>query len=160
MCFSSKNYNNIKKHDSFLYLIILSIIISIKLMGIPSSVEKIVDEKNSDQKRYIYFIMKVNNRHSSIEVFENYKVDSQMTIVGENGTITAGEDWWDTGYFEFASSDNLTSVKKYSYNCEGTGFRYILQEISTMLSDGRLKNTKLFEEEMVAATKVLSQLGL
>lgn len=154
------SHDNVEKYNSFLYLITLSIITSIKLIGIPSTVEKIVDDKNSDEKKYIYFVMERNNQHSSIEVFESYNVNSQMIIVGKNGTITASEDWWNTGYFEFTSGGNSTIVKKYSYNCEGTGFRYILQELSTMLANGRLKNTKLFEEEMVAVTNILSQLEL
>ena len=46
---------------------------------------------------------------------------------------SAGE-WWNTGYFEIYELDTCLK-KRYSYNYEGNGMRYILRELLILLRE-------------------------
>ena len=73
-------------------------------------------------------------------------VSDQFRIVGSKGSITVPQDWWNTGYFE-ARLDGQDQLKRFCFNFEGNGLRYLLQEMMIMISDGRRDNARLFPEE-------------
>ena len=73
-------------------------------------------------------------------------VSDQLRIVGTKGSITVPQDWWNTGYFEARLSDQ-EQLKRFCFNFEGNGLRYLLQEMMIMISDGRTDNARLFPEE-------------
>ncbi len=55
-------------------------------------------------------------------------------------------DWWNTGYFE-AKVEGQEFLKRYSFNFEGNGLRYLLQELMIMIRDRRTECTRFFYEE-------------
>ena len=78
-----------------------------------------------------------------------------FTIIGSEGRITVPDDWWNTGYFE-ARLHGADSLKRFCFNFEGNGLRYLLQEMMIMISDKRTDNARLFCGESVALAGMLS----
>ena len=69
-------------------------------------------------------------------------VTSGLTIRGEKGILHIPDDWWNTGYFE--QTDIETGAKKrYCYNYEGSGMRYILRELLIMLRENQVLPIRL-----------------
>ena len=79
-----------------------------------------------------------------------------MEIIGENGSISIPDYWWNTGYFETKLKDSPTP-KRYSFNFDGNGFRYLLQELMIMKKDHRYECTRIFNEESL---KILDMINL
>ena len=81
--------------------------------------------------------------------------DALATIeIGTKGRVTIPGDWWNTGYFE-AKIDDSKGLKRYCFNFEGNGLRYLLQELLIMISDERTECTRLFNEESETLADIL-----
>lgn len=93
-----------------------------------------------DDKFYNNVLLQYSNMFVNIEM--GMAIESGLTIRGEKAAIHIPDDWWNTGYFE--QIDNETGVKKrYCYNYEGSGMRYILRELLIMLREGQLMPIRL-----------------
>ena len=82
-------------------------------------------------------------------------------IIGTRGRITVPNDWWNTGYFE-AKVEGQEFLKRYSFNFEGNGLRYLLQELMIMIRDRRTECTRFFYEEsetLAELLKIIDQRG-
>ena len=77
---------------------------------------------------------------------------------GSNGRVTIPNDWWNTGYFE-ANISGKEFLKRYSFNFEGNGFRYLLQELMIMIRDKRTECTRLFYDESVRIIEILETIN-
>ena len=81
--------------------------------------------------------------------------------IGTRGRITVPGDWWNTGYFE-AKIEGQEFLKRYSFNFEGNGLRYLLQELVIMIRDRRTECTRFFYEEsetLAELLKIINQRG-
>lgn len=58
------------------------------------------------------------------EISKQRSISSRMEIIGTDGVIIIPDEWWYTGYFEMHK--NGEPVKRYSWNFEGNGLRYII----------------------------------
>ncbi len=119
----------------------------LKLLG--TKYTDISSKKVSDAAgNALYHLIRVNysNAVALIEVGERVTVDDNMEIIGDKGKITIPNDWWNTGYFETKLIGN-PNPKRYSFNFEGNGFRYLLQELMIMKRDKRYECTRIFNEE-------------
>ena len=67
------------------------------------------------------------------------------------------DDWWNTGYFKVMKK-GVKKVDRRSFNFEGTGFRYLIQELQIMLRDKRYECNRLTDSEGEAILKVFNQL--
>ena len=106
----------------------------------------------------LYHLININydNAVAMVEVGDRVKVDNTMEIIGENGSISIPDYWWNTGYFETKLKDSPTP-KRYSFNFDGNGFRYLLQELMIMKKDHRYECTRIFNEESL---KILDMINL
>ena len=86
------------------------------------------------------------------------EVEDEMVIIGSNGRVTIPNDWWNTGYFE-ANISGREFLKRYSFNFDGNGFRYLLQELMIMIRDKRTECTRLFYDESVKLLEVLETIN-
>ena len=82
------------------------------------------------------------------------EVEDEMVIIGSNGRVTIPNDWWNTGYFE-ANISGREFLKRYSFNFDGNGFRYLLQELMIMIRDRRTECTRFFYEESETLAELL-----
>lgn len=105
----------------------------------------------------MYHLIKLNydNAVAMIEVGEIVNVDDNLEIIGDKGKITIPNDWWNTGYFETKLTGN-TNIKRYSFNFEGNGFRYLLQELMIMKRDKRYECTRIFNDESVRLIEMIN----
>ncbi len=105
----------------------------------------------------LYHMIKVNypNAVAMIEVGEKISVDDNMEILGDKGKITIPNDWWNTGYFETRLFGN-NNPKRYSFNFDGNGFRYLLQELMIMKRDRRYECTRIFNDESLKLVEMIN----
>ena len=103
---------------------------------------------------YKVITMKYPRALATIEIGSGLDVESGLTILGDGGRIHVPGDWWNTGYFEAKLRGN-EFLKRYSFNFEGNGFRYLLQELMIMIRDVRTECTRLFYEESEALADVM-----
>ena len=103
----------------------------------------------------MHILFKKGKSIGCLEYTDNIKIQNELVIIGKNGTIVVEDDWWNTGYFEFQNVSYKFN-KKYSYNFEGNGFRYVLQELLIMLADKRIEGTRLFSDESEATVNILN----
>ena len=98
---------------------------------------------------------------ATIEIGTTVDVDNELVVIGSRGRITVPNDWWNTGYFE-AKVEGQEFLKRYSFNFEGNGLRYLLQELTIMIRDKRTECTRLFYEEsetLAELLKIIDQRG-
>ena len=98
---------------------------------------------------------------ATIEIGTTVDVENELVIIGNRGRITVPSDWWNTGYFE-AKIEGQEFLKRYSFNFEGNGLRYLLQELTIMIRDRRTECTRLFYEEsetLAEFLKIIDQRG-
>ena len=67
------------------------------------------------------------------------------------------DDWWNLGYFKLKNkSDNR--FKRYSFNFDGNGFRYMIRSLLHMLKKEQVVGQRLSVEEYKAVVKALNLL--
>lgn len=92
---------------------------------------------------------------ATIEIGTTVDVENELVIIGSRGRITVPNDWWNTGYFE-ANVEGQEFLKRYSFNFEGNGLRYLIQELTIMIRDKRTECTRLFYEESETLAELLN----
>ena len=151
---------NLAYKNSMLDMTTLAISVIVKLLGVDyeSIHQKNINAKDGSTK-YITLDFEYKNSFGFIEIGEGIELENQLTIIGDKATIVVKDDWWNTGYFELKHCGER-HVKKSSFNFEGTGFRYTLQELLVMLNDKRSECTRLFAYESLAVVKALNSIKL
>ena len=116
-----------------------------------------VTDRNGD---FVYdmITMKYKTALATIEIGTTVDVEDELVIIGSNGRVTVPNDWWNTGYFE-ANIAGKEFLKRYSFNFEGNGFRYLLQELMIMIRDKRTECTRLFYDESVKLIEILETIN-
>lgn len=107
---------------------------------------------------YDMITMKYPNALATIEIGTTVDIEDELVIIGSDGRVTIPNDWWNTGYFE-ANIAGKEFLKRYSFNFEGNGFRYLLQELMIMIRDKRTECTRLFYEESVKLIEILETIN-
>lgn len=141
----------------FYEALVIGVAMVIKLLG--KNINDIVISSRNDEVKYLHVLFDAKDSIATIEITQNVEIKNEMIIVGEKGTIVVDDDWWNTGYFEFKKIDEKFN-KKYSYNFEGNGFRYVLQEMLIMLGDNRTENTRLFKDESEKLVSILKRINI
>ncbi len=107
---------------------------------------------------YDMITLKYPNALGTIEIASTLDIENSLVVTGTRGRINIPNDWWNTGYFEAKVQGN-EFLKRYSFNFEGNGLRYLLQELLIIISDRRTECTRLFYEESEALVKILQTLN-
>ena len=103
---------------------------------------------------YDMITMKYQDALATVEIGTTVDVEDEFVVIGTKGRVTIPGDWWNTGYFE-AKIDDSKGLKRYCFNFEGNGLRYLLQELLIMISDERTECTRLFNEESETLADIL-----
>jgi hypothetical protein len=84
------------------------------------------------------------------------KVEGELMITGTKGYVYVPAPWWRPAYFEIRYED-LRDVKKYFYNYEGEGLRYMLYAFLHAIYGAGcgLRHTR---QDIFRSTAVLEQL--
>lgn len=105
-----------------------------------------------------YEVISIEYPHAmaTVEVSQGLDMKSGFTVLGSNGRLEVPDDWWNTGYFE-ARINGSDPLKRFCFNFEGNGLRYLLQEMMIMMSDRRRDNARLFYEESLALARMMEK---
>ncbi|MDR3364251.1 MAG: adenylyltransferase/cytidyltransferase family protein [Clostridiales Family XIII bacterium] len=79
-----------------------------------------------------------------------------MTVLGSDGRVNVPGAWWNMSYFKMrtGSEDDL---RRYSFNIEGPGLRYLLSEVTQMIAERRGESIALSHEEAQKLVYLLEQ---
>ncbi|MBQ7857797.1 MAG: Gfo/Idh/MocA family oxidoreductase [Oscillospiraceae bacterium] len=86
---------------------------------------QLIDFQKGDFSYFTRGLLRYQNATASIKVGKGIKVEGELIITGTKGYLYVPAPWWRTEYFEIRSED-LRNVKKYFYNYEGEGLRYMI----------------------------------
>ncbi len=100
--------------------------------------------------------LKYENALADIDLSCRYKMRNEITIYGSKGHVIIPDEWWNMGYFE-CRYENGTK-QRFSYNFEGTGMRYLLQEAIIMINDKRKMATRVFANEVIRLVEILNKI--
>ena len=128
----------------------------LKLLG--TDWKQIRTNRVTEEEGTFYEVISVEYPHNmaTIEVSSGLDMESRFTVIGSNGRLDVPDDWWNTGYFE-ARVNGADSLKRFCFNFEGNGLRYLLQEMMIMMSDRRTDNARLFYEESLALAGMMEE---
>lgn len=90
------------------------------------------------------------------QIAKGADLHNHLTIFGTEGSIVLEDDWWNTGYFKVIKK-GVKKVDRRSFNFEGTGFRYVIQELQIMLRDKRYECNRLTDAEGEAILTVMNK---
>ncbi|MEG0830404.1 MAG: adenylyltransferase/cytidyltransferase family protein [Anaerovoracaceae bacterium] len=156
----SISYDNFEHKNGFNDMLTLSTAMIMKILGTNyKKFDYTMIDNEKGRLNYGVLNFKYDNAVGIVEIGNEVELDNHLVVIGDAATITVKDDWWDTGYFELMAKD-AKHPKKYSFNFEGSGFRYILQELLIMMRDNRSECTRLFTEESLGIVKVLEKLDL
>ncbi|MCD8020089.1 MAG: adenylyltransferase/cytidyltransferase family protein [Clostridiales bacterium] len=94
-----------------------------------------------------------DNRIGIIEIGCSPGTRNHMEIQGTNGRVDVPDEWWNMGYFKALEGDS-SKLKRYSFNFEGTGMRYLLHESLLMIMQGSEESKKLQPEEVYNIVRI------
>lgn len=93
-----------------------------------------------------------------IEIGMDISVEDGIVITGTKGTIFVPDNWWNLGYFKVKKADE-NKFKRYSYNFDGNGFRYIMQSLLYMIKNKSGSSQRITEEECNTIIHILNTIG-
>lgn len=93
-----------------------------------------------------------------LEVGSGAELDDGLVVFGTDGRIRVPGDWWNIGYFEILASGD-PHPKRYSFNFEGNGFRYLLQDLLISIDLDRVEVTKLSFSDIRNAILAMVRIG-
>jgi glycerol-3-phosphate cytidylyltransferase len=128
------------------------------------AVTRILGTENADVRR-----LALRSRARSDKVFFSYPdaaavctiSDSSwltpgMTILGTDGRVDVPGAWWTMNYFRLYEGES-TEPRRYSFNTEGPGLRYLLAEAVKAISEKRTESGVLTHEKSLRLMDVLAR---
>lgn len=117
---------------------------------------RLMDFRKGEFSYFTRGLLQFPNATASIKVGKGMKVEGELMITGTKGYLYVPAPWWRTEYFEIRYED-LRNVKKYFYNYEGEGLRYMIYAFLHAIygTERSLRHTR---QEILLSTAVLEQL--
>ena len=117
---------------------------------------RLIDFRKGEFSYFTRGFLQFPNATASIKVGKGMKVEGELMITGTKGYLYVPAPWWRPEYFEIRYED-LRDVKKYFYNYEGEGLRYMLYAfLHAIYGAGHgLRHTR---QDILRSTAVVEQL--
>lgn len=159
-CSSSKSSFGQDEDKPLLDIIFYSLSIMIKLMDIhiEKTDFKLVRNVQGDVQ-YCTLHLHYKNAVSFIEIGVNVSIEDGMIILGTDGMIFIPDKWWELGYFKLKKNGE-NKFKRYSFNFEGNGFRYIIRSLLQMIRMEVTSIQEISDEESKAILKILEMIKM
>ena len=112
-----------------------------------------------EKEEFSYFtrgFLRYPNATASIRVGKGMKVEGELIITGTKGYLYVPAPWWLTEYFEIRSED-LRQVKKYYFNYEGDGFRYMIYNFLHAIHEPERASVQHTRQEILRATTLMEK---
>lgn len=159
-CSISKEQFDSEKEMDFIDLSIYPICMIVKLLGVDyeKMSYKLVRNEESEVV-YGMFMFMYGESVASIEVgFDgSLELEGAMKIVGTNGVIIVPNEWWRIGYFKVKNKEDK-NFKRYSFNFEGNGFRYLVQDLLLLIRNGRTQSQRLKSSELETIIGIMADI--
>ena len=128
----------------------------VKIYEAQSVDSRLIDFRKGDFSYFTRGLFQYANSTASIKVGKGMKVEGELMITGTKGYLYVPAPWWRPEYFEIRYED-LRDVKKYFYNYEGEGLRYMIYAFLHAIygAGSGLRHTR---QEILRSTAVLEQL--
>lgn len=150
-------YEDFPNRKNFFEMLIYPLLITSKLIQTDNYKVSYYKSKVDEHSLYHQVMIGFKDTVVSIIVGDGIRTKSELQIYGQNGQIKIPNDWWNTGYFE-AEINSEKNIKRYSFNFEGNGFRYLLQELLIMIREKREECTRIFNEESIQFVKMINEI--
>ncbi len=157
-CSISKSLYGSDSKCDFIDLAYFPVCIIVKILGVDflDTNFNLIQNKNGEISygtlSFIY-----DQSIASAEIGMDYEIESGMVILGTEGTIIVPGDWWRIGYFKIKRNEDDT-FKRYSFNLDGNGFRYLIQALLALVRSERTDSQRLMTNESEAIIKLLSEI--
>lgn len=117
---------------------------------------RLTDFRKGDFSYFTRGLLQFPNATASIKVGKGMKVEGELIITGTKGYLYVPAPWWRPEYFEIRYED-LRDVKKYFYNYEGEGLRYMIYAFLHVIY-GTSRSLRHTRQEILRSTAILEQL--
>ena len=117
---------------------------------------RLMDFRKGDFSYFTRGLLQYPSATASIKVGKGIKVEGELIITGTKGYLYVPAPWWRTEYFEIRYED-LRNVKKYFYNYEGEGLRYMIYGFLHAIY-GTERTVRHTRQDILRSTAVLEQL--
>jgi predicted dehydrogenase len=117
---------------------------------------RLMDFRKEEFSFFTRGLLQFPNATASIKVGKGMKVEGELIITGTKGYLYVPAPWWRTEYFEIRYED-LRDVKKYFYNYEGEGLRYMIYAFLHAIY-GTERNIRHTRQDVLRSTAILEQL--
>ncbi|MGN0467593.1 MAG: adenylyltransferase/cytidyltransferase family protein [Acutalibacteraceae bacterium] len=152
---SSDVFSNVPK--SFNELSVYPVCLVAKILGSSyDNVHKHIIKDENGEDVFGSIMMRYGEKIAHIEIGVKTELNNRITIIGEKGTLVVYDDWWNTGYYKIIMNGEKTA-KRFSFNFEGNGLRYLIQELLVMINDNRTQCTRLFPEESETIINIINK---
>ena len=128
----------------------------VKIYETQCSDTRLMDFRKGEFSYFTRGLLQFPNATASIKVGKGMKVEGELVITGTKGYLYVPAPWWRTEYFEIRYED-LRNVKKYFYNYEGEGLRYMVYAFLHTIY-GTERSTRHTRQEILRSTAILEQL--
>lgn len=105
-----------------------------------------------------FITLQADGKLATIELSDSPYWHSGINIYGTHGAASVPDDWWNMGYFEIRS-DGSAAPKRYSFNFEGSGLRYLLQEYLITIGAESPGSCRFTEGDSCATLAVVGEVG-
>ncbi len=129
------------------------------IIKIYESVCEDCDLINFQKDDFSYFtrgFLRYANATASVRVGKGMKVEGELIITGTKGYLYVPAPWWRTEYFEVRSED-LRNVRKFFYNYEGDGFRYMIHSFLETIDAPERGSFRHTRQEILRTTALLEK---
>lgn len=156
-CSLSKHDRNV--HDLFFGLMAMALTPMIKIMGMEyKRMSKNIVWGNAGNIEFGSATFVYPRAEAYIKVGNTIRVENKMEIIGTKGTIRLKDNWWKLNYFELERIE-AGELEIYNVNFEGNGFKFLLRQLSNMISNNRIESMGLFNEESVKIVEILEEIN-
>ncbi|MFA6756052.1 MAG: adenylyltransferase/cytidyltransferase family protein [Bacilli bacterium] len=105
----------------------------------------------------VYYInMSYDNTIVEASLYKNLVAENKAILMGSKGTIEIPDDWWNIGFFEAKFLDS--SKKRYSFNSDGNGMRYLLQEGLIMIGEHKTESIRVFNKDSIDLANLIKEI--
>ncbi|MDR0357489.1 MAG: adenylyltransferase/cytidyltransferase family protein [Clostridiales Family XIII bacterium] len=121
--------------------------------------EPSVARREDSEAAYDRLTVEYADACASVEFGTSEWMRSGMTILGSLGRVEIPGKWWNMSYFK-ADVAGEESAKRYSFNAQGSGFRYLLHDMLLAIESGREEPGGMTREESLKIMDILEKSGL
>lgn len=145
------------RSNLFYDLSILCLLPMLKIMGQDYLKSEIKVTKNGNNIEFASMYFDYPKGIAVINAGNTIRVNNRIEIIGSEGTIRMTGDWWKCKHFEI-HKPGLKDIEIFNTNYDGDGFKYLIKELSRMLSTNRINTKTIPEEESLKIVEIFQEI--